>query len=621
MKIPVVIALIGLGVAFGASPFTLSVRPLYQNDRSGGMKPLALTILNSGREANGVVHVGTYSSSVDYPVDIPAESTKTLVVYAGSAYGPAFDAITLDADTGSAAVRFFDNNTDVSVPNVLVIGDDPGSFSWLESQNNRSAGGIARPLNDIYCLPQDAQPRVLAYDEAAEVILGPGAEQMSDAAVQALKQYALEGGTLVFFGGTSARSLEDPRWQDDLPATNFVETTVSGTDGLEELGSEPLDGPVTLWEPKAVRGAAVKRDGDKILTVEAGYGFGHILCIAFDPMDAKLSSWAGRWSATYNALKQGLYANRLTSLSSFATRSPDLVNDKPDPKNDPFGAKLPPVGQVFGILAAYFIAVLPLNFLALRKIRKAELAWFTAPILSLGFASILFRSAGSLYGDSISTATKGVLVVRSGSPDGLFVGNTAMFLPAGGHYDLKTQGLDSIGPIFEPDLQNNSPQYGIDDEQYLPAVDTGEEDVSNLSVGNLAFRQMTYTQRLSLSSDYSVSMHPEGHSAICTVTNGSDEPLTDARAVVGNHVSTPQEIPAHSTRTFAVDMSKSPDANQPRSVVGLDGVRMALASNNGAALEATMSGFRPGPQIGEQIDARTQITLLVFSKDALGGHK
>src|SRR5262249_46631881 len=155
-------------------------------------------------------------------------------------------------------------------------------------------------------------------------------------------------------------------------------------------------------------------------------------------------------------------------------------------------------------------------FLVLKKLKRGELAWFTAPILSLGFAGILFTSAASLYSAKMSTVSTGLLLAQEGSGDGIFIGGTQMFIPRAGSYDLKLKSVDSITDRGEDDGMGRVAQENADVE----AVDTGEIAIPNLSANNLNFRRIGYRQIVPISKQFHVKLASlDGGKCRCTVTN------------------------------------------------------------------------------------------------------
>jgi hypothetical protein len=634
------VVIASVGMVANASNFQIDIQPLFQGThRSPGTQPVAVELENGGPDARGVLRISTNDFSMSYPVELPHDGKKRIVTY------PSFNfsqmTATLETDHGSES-KVFPGPTDYqdNVSNVLLIGDTPGALGFLTNYRSAAqaapetsaARAQARQINDIYCTPADAPPRPIAYASVKAIFLGAGAERISDASVAAIKTWMLEGGTLVFVGGASSPTLTDPRWQTTLPATNFEPKTVSGSDTLASLGQEELNNPITLLEPQDVKGASIRGDGKTIITAEAGYGMGKVIYLAFNPLEAPLNHWAGRSAAVSSILRPSLLATPQTFLSQF---SHDLLGGNstmpPPPStggpgtmitslpisstagSDPFSTTLPPAEKVFIVLAGYFIAVVPINFLVLKKLKRAELAWFTAPVLSLGFASILFQSAGNLYSKKMSTASQGIILVRQDLPNAVFVGTTQMFIPHGGHYDLGMKGIDSLGVI---DDNPYGDRYGTEtnDNFDLDPVDDGEVTVPNMLASNLAFKEISYRQELPGQNKYSIRMHREGKDAVCEVQNLSKSPLKSVIVYVGKRSKQVGTIEAGKTDTVRIDLTaplspkKDPDL-----------LEMSFASNGGAAFGALVSDFRPGPQIGENVESRSQVTLLVFSKDALGG--
>ncbi len=641
LRILAAAALASILASASASAFHVEMEPLFQaNQHAVGIQPMAVDLENNGPDAKGVLRISTGAFSMEYPVELPRGSKKRLITYPVTDFGTII--ASLDTDQGREIKSFATTNLSTeNTPSVLLISDEPGGLAFL-----RNAGPVptpttagnpntARPIEDNYCSPADAPPRSVGYSTIRAVVLGTGAERISDATVEALKTWTLAGGTLVFVGGASAPSVSDPRWQSVLPATKFVPKTVQTSDTLAGLGQETTTEPFTLLEPQDLQGASARADGSTIITAESGFGMGRVIYMAFNPLEAPLSHWAGRSRAIQNILGSSLLQSPQAALAQYSREplqfqaaasiafpvpgpagAPDaatLVPGMPSVANeDPFDTKLPPTGQVFGVLAGYFIAVVPLNFLILRKFKRGELAWFTAPILSLAFASVLFKSAGNLYGQKMSTASQGIMLVRDGLPEALFVGTTKVFIPKGGNYDLHMTGIDSIGALEDNpyDYSYRTTNNSLD----LNPVDNGEITVPSMHASNLAFREITYRQHVSIGSQYSLSMHRSGAFAVCELKNRGSSDLANATVFVGKRSQAVGTIKAGETKTVKLDLT-APFSEQS----GGSPLQSALGYYGGAAVAATLSNFRPGPQIGDEVATRSHVTLLVFSKDALGG--
>jgi hypothetical protein len=629
-----VAALAAIAALSGASAFHIDLEPVFTGGTDLGTRPIAVAVENDGPSAKGVLRVTSGGTSMDYPVDLPAGSIKRIITYPYSSMPYEAVTVTLDTDQGLESKQVHFDNSRSGQNTVLMISDKPGSLSFLKNTRIASKSAPSFPgspsandswsIADAYCTPEDAPPRALAYSSVNVVFLGPGAQRISDGTVEALKTWAMEGGSLVFIGGESSLVLSDSRWQSVLPATQFSSKVVKTSDTLASMGQSELSGPITLLEPTDLHGAAVRADGSTIITAESGFGFGRVIYLAFDPLVSPLRQWDGKSYAMTDILRASLVTRPGSNLDSYSGEpgvpntgyavglAPAVIEGPPAAAGrDPFSAKLPATGSVFGVLAGYFLAVVPLNFLILRKLKRGELAWFTAPVLSLGFASILFKSAGSLYSEKLSTASRGVVLMRQGDPNAVFVGNTQIFLPQGGRYNLRMAGVDSIG------TGNGTAQYA-DNSPDLDAVDNGAVTIPNMLASNLAFRQIDYRQQLPIGDLYSISMRRDGGTATCIVKNASTSALTNAVVFVGKHAKRVNTIQPGESLTVKVDLTA--DEGLPGGPDTTDGfMASTLGYYGGAALQANLTNFRPGPQIGQQVDYRTQVTLLAFSKDALGG--
>jgi len=237
------------------------------------------------------------------------------------------------------------------------------------------------------------------------------------------------------------------------------------------------------------------------------------------------------------------------------------------------------------------------------------LAWFTAPVISLVFAGILFESASSLYGAKMSTVSGGVILAQEGDPDGMFVGKTEMFIPHAGSYDLNLKDVDTLGTVATEDYR-----YGPswqDQENDLEPVDLGEIKLPNLQANNLAFRRIAYRQRIPISNWFHITLESTGkHSARCEVINTSPYTLRGAGVAYGKTTHLIGDLPPGKRLALSVSFAPS---TRPEDLASGD-IRMFTARSERAALTGKLDGYRPGPQIGTDVPNRSAISLALFSK-------
>jgi len=280
-------------------------------------------------------------------------------------------------------------------------------------------------------------------------------------------------------------------------------------------------------------------------------------------------------------------------------------------EDDPFSMTLPPSERIFFILAAYFVAVVPLNFLVLKKLKRGELAWFTAPVISLGFAGVLFTSAGSLYSAKMSTVSNGIVVGQEGDPEGVFLGNTQMFIPRAGSYDLKLKNVDTLGAVQANEFGRMSGYTPYEDgSRDFEPVDTGEIGVPDLVANNLTFRRITYRQRVPIGSWLHLKLRPEHENvARCEVTNSGPYTIHNASLAVGSQLIQIGDVfPGKH-----IEMPVKFEVATMTEGLASDDVRIFTLNKSRVALTGQIDGFVPGPQIGASIPGRSRITLAMFS--------
>jgi len=620
--------------AIAAEPLTMSIDPAFEGYQpSLGTLPVAVELTNTGPDARGMVRVSGDNYQMDYPVELPRGSKKRLLTYPSVDYSGLRYYLITNQGTVSKPFNLGGMSPD-GTATALLISDNAGELAFLRGADagkpkNAATPSYAEPqkstVQDAYTTPENAPGRAVGYANLGAVILGTGSERLSGESVEALKLFALTGGTLVFVGGASAPILGDPRWSEVLPATNFEVRNLSHSQVLQSLGEyEPPTISVTTGTP--IQGASIRNDGSVLMTAEREFGLGKVVYTAFNPFEPPLSRWNGRKAVMMKVLRLMDMVRTNAFLNAYQPRnevgpgsySPTSAMAVPIPiggasDQDPFSTKLPPTEKVFLLLGAYFIIVVPVNFLVLRRLKRGELAWFTAPVISLGFASAFFASAQDLYSARMSTATQGLLLGQEGNADGMFLGQSQMFIPRSGSYDLKVAGIDSLAVRDNNDVY----YYGGHDQDTstdINPIDVGEIKIPQMSANNLAFKQVTYRQKVPVGNWFSISLHKVSSSrGTCTVTNESPYDLNQAVLYVSD------------TRvdmgTLRAGEKKAVNYNLDLGGTEFSGVSdftQFLTRNQNIALGGMVYGFRPGPQLGEQVSARTQVRLGFVAKEALG---
>lgn len=610
-----------LSTAFSADKdLSLSYRPLFLSVVQPQLfAPYLIQIENKGPNTKGVFTISAGLSRTRYPIDLPQNTTKEITVYMPSTYEAVRGRLT--TDIGNAELKFPETG---SASNCLLsIGDTDGILNFTKSVDARNAMGSA--FNPMSAKPKDLPDRTASYLSFAAVFLADGAEKVSEKSRLALERYVMVGGTLVVSGGASAPLINDPTWRHMLPVYN-VRPETQQVDGSDVVSGLRIENDFTMSVGTLAPEAIVKaKYRDKPFIVSKPYGFGRVVFVAANLFENPVSKWEGKNELLIN-LNLNDSAMRMASLQAMSMTDPTQNPMRYSPgmpptyggieDTGPFSASVPPTSTVVWILIAYFILVVPMNLLLLKKKGRGELAWITSPILSLGFAAVFFRFAAGLYTADLSTASTGFLVADQRTNQAYFLGGSQMFFPRGGRYDLQLEGVEGI-------RNRESDPYGMyggrgmmrqDSSSDFDPVDVGSQlQVPDLSVSNLSFKEFGYFQ--AAKGDW-LAVTPSGTNAV-SVTNRSGYALKDGNLYYKGGIADVGEIKAGQTKIVRIEQTGAPRREFYNEMgMGLDQMISNQTQGSRIAITGTLSGYRPGPKIGNLVERNTRLQLIWFGTRA-----
>ena len=591
----------------------------------GGVTPVVVNLANLGPDVQGVLTVSNGNFSTDYPVDLGHKEHKTLFTYPDcTQYTDGY--VQFDFHTRTSSLARQSLAVSGAPPNTLVIAEvsrSRGDIDFLRSNADQHTFGTPEIA---YLDPADAPDRLVGYQRLSALIIGTDATGLSDNSIRAMKDWALQGGTLLFIGGASSAAISDPRWADvmpvhdikprDLPASTTQEYSPrpAGDSRTGLAMSRALDAQYSssVEAFHAMVGKAAPEATSRVggLILERPMGLGRTVYIAFNPFKDPMNNWDGRIKMFDEILNPAILlgARSVIYSSLMSTQFLDsrglglgTVSTKSSSPNNPFEAKLPVPTTVLTILAAYFLVVVPLNFNVLRKLKRGELAWVTAPVISLGFAGVFFGSARGLYGATLSTNTSGMLIAQAGHKDGLVVGNSEMFFPNAGVYDLHLKSVDSINPAFDNYYPNGQDAAGKYDG--LSPTDNGEVH-AQMRVQSLSFRELTYRQKIEVGSDWiDIARLSNGH---FRVTNKSPYALTQVSLAGGGGWIYVGDLAPNVSTEASLDRASAAENLQGQ-------LGRLLVRSHGLAITGTLKGFQAGPHIGSEVSDSSGITLVYMT--------
>lgn len=604
-KIKVVaVALASMAGAAFCADISLDVGPLFVGiSTPRGLSPYILTAENVGRGTRGAFEVECQGVITRIPVDLPQGSKKQVIVNLEMGYPPPTAKLVTERGTFEAKIP---ENVG-SEAGVLLVSDNVAGLGLRRIQTNPNSGTLEN-LQEFFVKPEMIPERTASYYGVAAVILADGSERMTDAAFEALLNYLLLGGTVMIPGGAANPLLVDPRWKPYLPVSDTSPVTLTAKRG-EKISGLSLNGEFTVRKGRVHPSSMIRAHYRGIpVIVSRGFGAGKVLFTAFNPFERPMDAWSGKgdllrslqFARSYRTTASFLssanigdqYGNYYSS-GSYGGPSPYPSGYRmPGEQSDPFEAKPPDTSSVISILLVYIVLVVPLNLLILRKMGKGEWAWVSTPLISFGFAAIFFRFAAGLYSADMSLMLVGTLVGDERSNSAYFLGNTQMFFPRGGAYDLKMEGVEMAS--------NRNQSYGMERRgtQAIELVDTGQIRVPAMQVTNLAFREFSFGQRLKAGKWLSISrVGPR-----LRLTNHSPHTMAG--------------LEIRSTKVLGLVGSLGPGESWEgvpvKSRVAADSVAALSTGKNRLKISGTIAGIRPGPQIGKLSGRRTVIRMVYF---------
>lgn len=346
--------------------------------------------------------------------------------------------------------------------NILALAKDGSGMNFLvkkrlglfhryynpSTQNNRNSITPA-DVNDydkinsfasstvMYTLPTALPASAQGYDMVDAVALADmPLDNLTEDQTEALKGYVRNGGTLILSGGSDLSRLKAAFYTDMLPLDRI---TVRPTQDLGQLAQRyreplPLSAPIGLvtGTPKPGTEGLL---GDLIYS--RPYGNGIVLLTAFDYLDPTVRSWTAAPSLWRDLLRCN--PNRVSprrTLAANARFSDGGMQTLADAMAGKQATNAPPMLVVTIFLAAYLILLVPVSYFILKKLDKRELAWFTSPLLILGFTVISYLIAVSIKGGDLTINRVVVLETIAGSDQVSGYGQMTLYSPRRAGYDI-----------------------------------------------------------------------------------------------------------------------------------------------------------------------------------------
>jgi hypothetical protein len=335
---------------------------------------------------------------------------------------------------------------------------------------------------------------------------------LSQAQVQALKDFVGLGGTLIEAGGPSWRRTLLPLPPDLLPMRPTA-TATAALGPLADLSGRHTDATAQVAAGDVRGGRVVLTAPDGLpLVVEGPYGSGRVIELAFDPFaepfDAQANLAAMAWSQAISRALSGVQGgSRPVSTAFGSTSSTGSLPAGPGAWAPGYGsgadqlyqilqdtpaAASPPIGILGGLLVAYVLLVGLLNYLFLKAAGRRQLMWISVPVVAVVFTVGAYAFGfGSRGSDFLVTEVQ----VQRLAPEGAVEAYSfqGVYAPRKGdvHVNLPGNTLASTAVVL----------VGLGDSRGESVISAGTRP--EVLLGNVAVWNMRTLQTLSVTHPYS----------------------------------------------------------------------------------------------------------------------
>ncbi|MBS1720284.1 MAG: hypothetical protein JST35_07550 [Armatimonadetes bacterium] len=463
-----------------AGPINVTFTPVFEGDSAS---PVRVTITNTGEGKQGEVYIeeGLYTR---YPFDLPTGANKSIVVPTNQ-YGYRDDIkvrignqVFTEPPTGRQYERERDRR-------LAVISDE--AFAFIRQNPSKPM----TESNSVFAgtKPELAPDRTKAFDGYAGIVLDQGAERLNDAQVRAIQAHTLQGGTLIFIGGSSAAVLRDPRWKA------FIGGSVSGTSNVKDklLQSVP---PVTFSATSVSRPKGIS----PLLNGYADYrtvGNGRVILYRMNPFEPGISGASISLATLMKAviLTQIAQSDQVTSPGRYGGTS-SYAN--PYEEQSPyFGTTLNMARGGFqrAMIPVWIFAALlvPLAIIIPRKMKRDQLSWVLIPVIGFGITLYILRNQVGKSETSIQVISDANVFAQEGLADGVLLGRSMMFFPRAGQYDIGLPPVDQVwGGSYEDSFDGYPDSMGYGGAAGVSLVDNGKVQLGPVPTQNLTTRAIRY---------------------------------------------------------------------------------------------------------------------------------
>ncbi|MCI0484984.1 MAG: hypothetical protein L0229_00010 [Blastocatellia bacterium] len=278
--------------------------------------------------------------------------------------------------SGAGAPQGAQNPTTQNTPS------PPQSRSSRRGRSNQQ-GLTARP---IVIQSEDLPRDFVSYDSLDAVVIGDAPlSQLTEDQARALRLWVASGGLLVVTGAADVAGLRSSGLDDLLPAEAQGAVTSASLPELTDIyGGFDASEPLLIMSARARPGGrTLIGSADKSIVAERDYGSGLVRFVAYNPRLNPYRAWSGTrhlWTDLLLPAAEMKSKQSNNWIGSRRRRSPrSNFSGIQDFLFDLAQIEPPSANYFLLFLLMYILIVGPVNYLALRWMRRLELAWLTIP--------------------------------------------------------------------------------------------------------------------------------------------------------------------------------------------------------------------------------------------------
>ena len=563
---------IGLGTTAVASeaadnPLQITLHVGYRDTvKLGEWMPVAIDVTNHGADVDGTLEIqasnsfggkgGPPGGSAVYqiPLSLASGAAKHLRTFLSEDYPGTVDARIIANGRVLASQQTSVTNT-VSGLLVGVVSDQPSALDAIATVH---PGGVAPSVIHLVAADVPDSGLVLrAFDVLA--IDDYSTDTLTDGQRSALVDYVMQGGSLLLGTGGS--------WHKTLAGLPSAIVPMQAT-GSVVLASARALGDATGVElatgALSPRGTAWLAEAGHPLLIEQPTGAGLVSMATFDWAQGSVSTSSAATALLRQVVIRSTYgstnSSALNSLSlgkggaianSVASRGGSLSQSL---GNMP-ALDLPAWWVIGALVLVYVLLVGPVNYFALRRLKRRALAWITVPTIAL-------VASGGAYGASLITKGTSVLAneiaivhVQQGWDRAYTEDYTGILAPARGDYDVALAGRQAmISPIYYYSGNTADPNLGA------MRVNTTSDGITLPNMSAFTLRGFA-TEGITAAPGITGQAQLVGGQLKGTIKNVSSLNFTDGVVFAGNTYQKIGQLGPNATASFSLQPSTSTSFN------------------------------------------------------------